>query len=49
MREWIADVANIGFKSSLVMLGLLIVSMIFLDEAIMVATTVSSLIFGNSL
>ena len=49
MKEWIADVANIGLKSSLVMLGLLIVSMIFLEEAISVATAVSSLIFGSSL
>jgi len=49
MRGWIVDVANIGFKSSLVMLALLIVSMIFLEQAILAATAVSSLIFGNSL
>ena len=48
MRAWLTDVAKIGFMSSLVMLVLLIVSLVFTDTALIVLKPLAALIFGDS-
>lgn len=49
MWAWLADVAKIGFKSSLAMLALLTISLIFPDTVLAVLRPLATLIFGSSL
>ena len=49
MRAWLTDVAKIGFKSSLAMLVLLIVSLVFTDTALALLRPLATVIFGDSL
>ena len=48
MKLWLSEVVKLGFKSSLVMLVLLIVSLVFTDTALTVLKPVAALIFGDS-
>ena len=48
MKLWLTDVVKIGFKSSVAMLALLTISLIFPDTALAVLRPLATLIFGNS-
>ena len=48
MKLWLTDVAKIGFKSSVVMLALLLLSLVFTDAALGILRPLATLIFGDS-
>ena len=48
MKLWLTGVARIGFKSSLVMVVLLVMSLVFTNTVLAVLTPLATLIIGNS-
>ena len=48
MKLWLSDVVKLGFKSSLIMLLVLVLSLVFTDTALTVLKPVAALIFGDS-